>query len=73
MAHIVIGELDGEKPLFRVELRDGSGKMMLSRRFREKHIAIGMAVAVCGELGLPIDVSVVPLREGEGNDDGGTC
>ena len=67
---ITITELPGDKPLYRVGMVGSDGKTLLSRRFRERHIAIGMAIAVCGELGLPVDLMMLTGNAGDDGDDG---
>lgn len=66
MATITITELPGDKPLYRVGVDGSDGKTMLSRRFRERHIAIGMAVHAGLELGIDPDLTI---RTGDENDD----
>lgn len=58
MANIIIQQLPGDKPLYRVGLTGDGDKVLLSRRFRERHIAIGMAVSVGMELGIDPDLTI---------------
>lgn len=58
MATITITELPGTNPLYRVELNGADGKPMLSRRFREKHIALGMAIVAGQELSIDPELTI---------------
>ena len=62
-ASITLTELPGNNPLYRVDLRGANGKPMLSRRFREQHIAIGMAVYVGQQLDVNPDLSIRELDD----------
>lgn len=69
MAVVTITQIDGEKHnLYRVELREGSDtKPMLSRRFREKHMAFGMAMAVGETLEIEPDLTIRKDTDEEGD------
>ena len=57
-ASITLTELPGANPLYRIDLRGANGKPMLSRRFREQHIAIGMAVYAGQQLNIKPDLFI---------------
>lgn len=67
MPQITISQIGENRPLYRVELRETlDGKPLLSRRFKEKHAAYGMALAV----GDAIDVApIMTLRVTDDGDE----
>ncbi len=69
MAIITISRLGSSKPLYRIELRaddqEGS-KPLLTRRFKEEHIALGLAITTGRMLGIDPDLTI---RTGADDDD----
>ena len=55
---IIVQQLPGDTPLYRVGMVGSDGKVSLTRRFRERHIAIGMAVSVGMDLGVDPDLTI---------------
>ena len=54
----LVNKKDTDKILFRVDLNTARGKPMLSRRFTQEHIALGLAIAAGRELGIEPDLTV---------------
>ena len=60
---IKITSMGKKNPYYRVTLHGSDGEPLLNREFTVKHIAIGMAVLVGGELGIEPDLSITAGNE----------
>ena len=65
---IKITSMGKKNPYYRVTLHGSDGEPLLNREFAVKHIALGMAVLVGGELGIDPDLTITAGNEDTENE-----
>ena len=70
---IKITSMGKKNPYYRVALHGADGEPLLNREFTVKHVALGMALVVGGELGIDPDLTIHVGNDDTDTDGGDTC